>query len=527
MEPDDELYLRWLQPIIDSDEHSYNFIPASGIIWDNLRKLETSGCLPDQKRLPIGHPNLMKPNNTLLLVANLGYYPPKAYQGFNSVTALMLHQLITAIRSHSLFQGYGQIRMLLWMRDGEKKQVLPRCVAHRRKSTLEAEMHCESVTEVAGSADHISNTRREHQIDLQGACAVRDKMKAAGIATPRGRAGPLEIEANEMDGKNPAEFDLVTRRVWHDRLEQLEEGFRTGLFREYVDDVNIAAKSVGRPKKQVPKKQLQKHSNPVSGLPVPKSAGRDELRTPEFLQLRALRYRLSARKSQHSAKDTLIAEYDSIRDAYHNISRLSSSEAISAREHLLESGTEWMEKTNSLSNIMRAELINTVQDRTTFYQDPPVLQWDQRPYEPLVVQEEEFFPVEEMCLLDIVPKSTWSVFQGEKRADYDYFEMITTGLFISPTQSVQRGLAALAPGADEWIIPRCPSFTDLSQGGHPDVNNLIVRTMNLQMFKELFEAWRSWPFRPSKAEMMVRLGSQNISEGTRMSEELDDITFGE
>jgi len=81
---------------------------------------------------------------------------------------------------------------------------------------------------------------------------------------------------------------------------------------------------------------------------------------------------------------------------------------------------------------------------------------------------------------------------------------------MNPTQTVGKGLSELAPGAADWIIPRCPSLTDVDRGGCIDVDLLLVKTLNQTMLKEITEAFMGWPFRPTKSEMMVRLGSQAI-----------------
>ena len=92
MEPDAEFYQPFLKPLLEKSS-KYKLIPESGMIWENLRKLETENLLPNQELLFNGDMRLDQQNNSLLFIANFGYYPNKSYQGFPSITTLMIHQL--------------------------------------------------------------------------------------------------------------------------------------------------------------------------------------------------------------------------------------------------------------------------------------------------------------------------------------------------------------------------------------------------------------------------------------------------
>ena len=161
-------------------------------------------------------------------------------------------------------------------------------------------------------------------------------------------------------------------------------------------------------------------------------------------------------------------------------------------------------------------------NRRALRNDPPILFWDRRFAEPLLVQDKEFFPNREMCLLDFHPKSIWPILREDNLANYDNFEYILSSLFLSQTQSVTKGLTALAHGAFEWLVPRCPSLTDPAKGGSADLESMSVRCLTQDMLRELTEAWMKWPFRPDRYELMARTGSgvyDPMNEGEQGSEE--------
>jgi transcription factor 1 len=217
-------------------------------------------------------------------------------------------------------------------------------------------------------------------------------------------------------------------------------------------------------------------------------------------------------------------EYDSLAAEYSKLQYSDSDGAHHKKDELDERRSKWRADVESLPGNLESLIWQRIDDRRAFRQDPPILLWDRREAEPLKVVEKDFFPHHEMCLLDFQPKSIWPVFKGKEISNYDYFDFMIAALFTNPTHSIVRGLKALAPGADEWIIPRCPSLTNTAKGGAIDLEQLPIRTLNQEMLRELTEAWMDWPFRPTKAEMMVRAGTRGNMPGDE--DDFDPMTAG-
>ncbi|KAI9743195.1 MAG: hypothetical protein M1818_003039 [Claussenomyces sp. TS43310] len=494
MEPDETLYMQYLQPLLDQENSKYRFLPSSGVIWANLDKFEKDKMLPKQELLSKGDPRLEQKNDTLLMVANLGYYPAKPYMGFPSVTSLMIHQLLSAVRAHALFQGYGLVRMLVWMLDKEKKQVLPRVVTQRRKSTLEAEIACENIFEIAGSDELVANDRREHGIDLESARMVGRRMEEANITTPSGRVGSLQAEAANASLQSENSTSSVIRPFVKE-LADLKARYARHEFPACYDA----------------------NGDPVYvDLDDPKKTltTRKYALTPEYDRLCKLLYRTASVNTKTARVDLALEEYEEIVGLLEGIQGHDPVATSSQRAALHKRLEEWESDVSMLTGNLASQVWQRLEDRRLFRQDPSVLLWDRRPAEPLKVEATEFFPQQDMCLLDFHPKPTWSIFNARagNLTNYDDFEFMLTGLFITPTQSIVRGMTAAAPGAAEWILPRCPSLTDPTRGGAVDLEHLSVRSLSADMFREIFEAWMDWPFRPSKSEMLVRLGSQSMSD---------------
>lgn len=484
-EPDFALYQPFLQPLLDQDGSKYKLIPKSGILWDNLNLVKGVDFLPDQELLPKGDPRLEMSNDSLLFVANLGYYPSKIYQGFPSISLLMVHQLLSAIRTHSIFQEYGLVRMLIWMRDKEKKVVYPRVITHRRKFAIEAEISCKTISEIAGSDELASKYKRQHELDLESTRNVLKRMAKANVETPRARMGKVQAETLQ----NPEILSEGSRDTLHPiskELKEMEARYARREFCSYYDD----------------------DGNPVYLDPEGTLRGpRATKRTPEFIRFMWLRSRLKYLNTNSDRADRFILEYESIIAEQQILEHVDTINAQERRDELEKRLLAWKFQIDRLPPNAEPAIRQRIDDRRALRQNPPVLLWDQREAEPLVVLENEFFPPQEMCLLDFQPRSIWPVFKGNNLANYDYFEFIVGTLLTNPSQSVSRGLKALAPGADEWIIPRCPSLTNAANGGATDLDQLTIRTLNHDMLQEIMEAWMGWPFRPTKSEMISKMGS--------------------
>ncbi len=483
-EPDFELYQPFLQPLLDKEGSKYKLIPKSGILWDNLNLVKSRDYLPNQELLAKGDSRIEMANDSLLFIANLGYYPSKIYQGFPSISSLMLHQLLSAVRTHSIFQEYGLVRMLIWMRDTEKKVAYPRVITHRKKFSIEAQITCDNIYEIAGSDEFASKFRREHGLDLAGARNVLSRMAKANIETPSARMGKLQTEAlHNLETLEEGGIGVI-RPIFKD-LKEMEERYTRREFCSYYDE----------------------DGKPVYLDPTQRGP-RQVKRTPEYLQLQALRWRLNHMNNNNDRVDHFLIEYESIISKQQDLEHIDTPDAREKKDELRKQLLAWKAQVDRLPPNVEPVLWQRIDDRRAFRQDPPILLWDRRKAEPLAVFEDDFFPQQEMCLLDIHPKSIWPIFRGENIANYDYFEFILSALFINPAQSIVRGLKALAPGADEWIIPRCPSLTNTAKGGLTELDHLSIRTLNEDMLQEIVEAWMDWPFRPTKGEMISRMGSR-------------------
>ncbi|KAI1120646.1 hypothetical protein F5Y10DRAFT_257969 [Nemania abortiva] len=460
LEPDAELYRPFLQPLLDRP--GTNLIPKSGIIWRELSSVLTPEFLPHQV-IP-DDPDAR--NDTLLVTANISFHPKKRFQNFDSIASLVLHQFVDAIRTGGLFQRYGLVRMLVWARTDDKLSFLPRNIQRRKRQALENDLVCEWVHEVCGGeAESAGWFVREDAINYASLMATARRMRAAKLTLPPGREteGFLEVleairakKRAPVPGKQPPTF----KRPYIETLANLRAADAADdSFAEDLDNV-----------KAINTYQWRANTD-----------GRKAERLLEHMK----------------HLDKIVA--------LHKKAGGATSKKIEENE------LEWETDVRELPKTFADEFITYRDNLHAFRQTPPLLQWDRRPYEPMTVRAEEFYPNVHCSLLDIQPKALHPLLRqtgpNSNRAA-DMFEIILSSLMQQAIHPIGPNLDALWPGACDYILPRWKSVQDVARSGfvpHLRYGEPIPRLLDAQQWEELLELWMEWPFRPEFHELVGRM----------------------
>ena len=453
LEPDADLYRPFLQPLLD--QPGTTLLPTAGIIWRELASVLTPEVLPHQT-IP-DDPNTR--NDTLLVTANLCFHPKKRFLRFDSIAVLVLHQLIDAVRMSALFQRYGLVRMLVWTSPDDKSSFLPKVIQTRRRQAIENDFSLEWIREVCGKEAASEYHVRDDLIDRASLAATIERMRAANLEMPAGRESAAFREGLKrgqvpMPGTQPPTFT----RHYHHTLSDLTA---TNAEQGGLDEES------------------------------------DEFKTMKLYAWRAQTDIRKAERFHYTATglDNILAL---------RVSKRATPEEIAAAEK------EWQRGLRELPKTIQYEFQTYKDNLFAFRRSPPLLQWDRRPYEPLTVQPEEFFPRVECCLLDIQPRAPHPLLRqsgpGSTRSA-DIFDIVMGTLMHHPTHPLGPSLDALWPGAADYILPRWKSGQDLSRGGlplHLRGAELGPRSLDARQWEELFELWMEWPFRPEFHDLVGR-----------------------
>ncbi|RYP44058.1 hypothetical protein DL768_009444 [Monosporascus sp. mg162] len=461
MEPDADLYRPFLEPILEKP--GATLVPKPGIIWRDLNSILTPEYLPYQTPVE----DTFQPssrNDTLLVTANIAFHPRKKYRSFESLAFLVLHQFLDSIRSRRLFQKYGQVRMLIWGRYDDKGGILPKNMQRRKRTAIEGEMYCEWIHEVCGrdGPDSIWFLR-DTGTDTYSTASVLKKMKKSRISVPEGRETEALLEVMTSSKKPrrvkaPGSEPPVFKRPFSESLSELEAAHESQVFTTDSE---------------------------------------------EYKTIKRYQWRTTTEEKRHQKMHELSSGLDAIAAAY------KSGKAT--RGEIEKLGAEWHENMQACAKAFVQEFITYRDNLHYIRQDPPVLHWDRRAFEPLAVQPDEFYPNVECCLLDIQPKDVHPLIRQvgprSNRAG-DTLELIMSALMTQSTTPVSRILDALWPGAAEFIMPKWKSIHDLDHGGVPPVKSpyaeITPRMLNARQWEELMELWMQWPFRPEFHELIAR-----------------------
>ncbi|KAF5003825.1 hypothetical protein FDECE_9645 [Fusarium decemcellulare] len=459
MEHDAQLYKPFLKDLVARP--NVHFIPKAGILWRDLNEmLET--CLPHQKKMdPAAEPER---NDTLLVSVNLAFYPPKKFLQFECVSTMVLYQLMSSIRSASLFQQYGRVRMLFWINDDGKRRIIPRSCFRRKRAAFEAELACEWVHEVAGK-DVETEDRfelRDEWINMESGYRTLDRMKSAGLTMPSGR--------------------------------------ETFLYNSLIKDTSLAGQQLAGKRRPIVNRPFRQE---LDELEAKFAESKDKVPGDRLKQLRF--------RERYDLEDsTLYLELQQERDRLLDLWRTSPDSFPHADVDA------WNARIDSLKKNSRKEFITGRDNYHVFRQDPPAMSWDRRAYEPLAVRADEFYPQVPCTLLDVQPKpmSPWLRQHGPNSNSGNMADVMLRHWFNHMLNPVSKAMDSTWPGFGD-LMSEIPSLIDPDQGGSPLKGNgeLVARLVNEKQWADIVQTFVNWPFAPKYRELVGRLLDDHDAEG--------------
>lgn len=473
-------------------------IPKSGIVWHELQEVLTPEHLPNQVEFDRLDLDKDPPrNDTLLVCMNLAMYPKRKYGLFDSMSRMVMYQLLNSIRTSIQFQKYGQVRMLLWVPDDEKETIIPRLVQNRKKGAIEAEFVTEYIAEVCGkdgnlddedvAVNHKNARVRPHQLDLESMRQALVRMQEGGYVTPRGRQTRLLRQF-----KNNIRRSLDKPLPLPGRAFSFDKSFQGEL-----EDMQMQAKE---------------------GLITPgtKAATRMRMLTNYSRWLD----KMCARLLEYTKKHDAVAEH------YRKAEQAKTDGDEERAQKLLDEAKKHNEEYNSLVRKLPdyvKSALSLVRDQLQVLRQPaemgPVLSWDRRPWEPLKVQPTEFFPNQACALIDIQPKAPHKLLRhvgpGTSNAG-DIWDLMLTSIAQHTLLPLVKGMDNVWPGAREGLEEPCKALRDPAVGGSPLTGEAAfgARAANQAQMLELLEEFIKWPFTPDYHELVGRLADDSLVDDT-------------
>ncbi|PGH11697.1 hypothetical protein AJ79_04720 [Helicocarpus griseus UAMH5409] len=393
IEPNLNYYNSFLQPLTTVPDSRYKHLAWDPFDLKTYDDIFDEGHLPEQSERPLVWSNGSRctTNDTLLVVANFTASP----QLGNTYT-LMLRYL-EACFDQTLFHKYGLVRVIGFLTGADAEVLLPRVTARRRRSAALAEAACAEITEVAG------DNNREYWHSQKGVMTwdvslkqVQELAEKAGVVTPEDREAPRPPCApNPSDYGKRVRYIVRPKRSWHETYIKMTED---------PDRPNLkAAAKRGRPSSDTPKRPLNPHHARAIALHNRLAyENKDEKvyreAEPINLKIELLEAELASKlRTEEVTLDYVLKRAKMIRDLKNEATLL-----LAAR--------------NSAA-IMR---FNSLMEERSYFDGvisgdgKPLLVWDKRPYEPLRVDTEEFWPQQKYSIIDFQPNPNSPIIQTQK-----------------------------------------------------------------------------------------------------------------
>ena len=484
MERNQDVYLPFLQPLLDAPGSRYRFRNwLDEHLWQPRRYVQ-EGLLHDAQGHGGPPPTTEEPNNSILIIANLvgdrhrAPGEPRAVISAHSKAIDFSH----AARHRSGFQNYGPTRMLMWLSDEDKRSLLPRTVGYRGKLSVVMEADCNLEEIVGFSHASDANIHREDALDIESSKRVEKRMQEKDVEIPLHRQSRLEDRRSDLS---------EVSRLWHRELQELQEGFQRGHFSQYAE--RPAADSINEPR---PEAEIGKRKTTALAT-----------LTPEYKRMVKLRGVAKGQNVTIDRINTVMKKQEKIDKMDLDLHRedIKASEQEEIIKALESSILDFKDELKTLTAKQLKTLKFLDDDRRAFAMDPPLLLWDRRKAEPLSAEQNEFYNPGEIALLDFQPKTVGNMPLTSEQSLY--FDLIATSLFNPSNQATLKHLKTIAPGAFEALTPRVPAIRDPRKGGRYDIESVRVRTITPEIIHGLAVAWDNWAFKPPIEDALTQFGA--------------------
>ncbi|KAL1800108.1 hypothetical protein ACET3X_000450 [Alternaria dauci] len=488
-------FREFLDPLLTAPDSKYTLVDGDPTVLQTYRDLVANGYFPHQTVLDADDPRAQEPNNTLLVTGFFVWDPRLPGLGFDSMAKQLAYRFASAAWTNDLFYAFGLVRTLFWVGTDDFSGIMADSISGLQKTTRFIEMAQNTSVFVTSERGPRSKGRgssaRDPRYDIETTIKALMNGRARGIELPPHRRDKIHDFATDIE-----QISNGTGRVSHDEMQ------------DYLHKQQLAGKSpVGLLSSGLIEHYEQLRSvaqkYPELDLEIPpKIPGKKQARSsvpndhPFAAGIKALRLTMSANRLTHKNKAQASAVADVGEEMYELeceiLGMQDGPEKDSAMAKLAELNTKWNQDLESLnSNYARAPAAE-VDDRLAIRSSSSFhLQWDARPFEPLVMRSDEVWPQNHLSLISAEPNPK------PVAESSDFYEWVTDfifGLFSHPQEGVNHALDKMQHGLSD-IINECPSLKDPKKGGRLQMEHLRVRMLTDEMIFELVRAYRNWPFK--------------------------------
>lgn len=498
LEPHAAMYHKQLEPLLKEEGSTYRLVEEDPYAYKSYEKLVNEGYFPHQKRLDQDDPRILEPNNTLLITGSLNYYPRMPGKGDITMCGQVLKKLVSDAWDQNLIHVYGKVRMLVWIQKSDRYPFVAECITQKRTNNILTNklFHIREVVQCPLGPKSPGVKERDIRYQLQNATKVIHSMRKAGFELPSHRQSVLHKLGNEALEKGVKNGDLGI----DGSMELLEDAERRGLdtqghlredHRDFILGEQILANnpSVARvpitPEEMAAKVKKNYRSD---GRPLWKPPMSDWGRCHGYNSAHANIHK----KDRVTRQEGVEKSMEIYRLECQLVEVKDDKKARKIRQQLDNLVAQHQEGIENTIPSIRYRITSDEDDHYAINAPVPLLERDERLYDVMQAQEDEFWPPSPTSLLDLEPRMLpRSATPKDHCRAYSRF---LTNLMERAKLPVAHGLENLQNGASE-LLEAIPELRNPAKGGRPDLSRLRVRLMSTEMFDAIYKAYMNWPFR--------------------------------
>ncbi|KAL6709430.1 hypothetical protein ACN47E_001365 [Coniothyrium glycines] len=511
LEPRYDKFKTFLEPLLTEPDTKYVLVEKDPCALSTYREMVDEGFFPHQTRYEAGDPKAQEPNNTLLVVGSLVWDPILPGLGFDSMAKQLFNHFASAAWSNDLFHAFGLIRSLLWVPAADFNATIATSMLGMQKNNVSLEMALQMNLIVKPESEGRKVGRgasgREPRYEIESTVRALQAAKQVGLKVPRHRQS-LMYQCAEEIRKRFGSTGRVSSTQFHDYIRQriLNGQPATGMLSDAAVNLYTDEKLLLEKYPEIGSAQFETTRGNLS----PRHPFKDHPDNPEmayFLKTRATV--ISAYRMKERAE--IVAD---IGEEVHHLEcqvlslkdgpkKETMIQKIKELDQLFQQRLEALPK--NMSSVPTAELDDRIALRTPPH---PRIQWDQRPFEPLLVLPDEVWPNNRVSLIWSEPKSKVPT----KESDwYEWAQDFVFGLYALPSKGLIEALNRMQHGLGD-IVEECPSLKDPARGGRLDLSQLRVRMLTAGMIEELVTAYKKWPFKMPGSDHNKYFRHQNAAK---------------
>ncbi|GAB1733118.1 hypothetical protein NU195Hw_g2094t1 [Hortaea werneckii] len=516
MEPEERYYEPFIKPLLDKSGSTYRYTTMTGAhpsnYWQSYPKmLGNPDWFLDHQELKTDDPRRRQFRPDILVIGNLSRrFKVRRRVASVQWAIMVLQQMGYATLDNNLIHRDGLVRMLWWLPESLAHHVFPPTETSRFATPLMLDMGSE-INQTVGTTSPWTESLRKRGAPRLRPDIFRDvirnrcsnSMDKLGMKQPNSRPFLMRHEGEDLEKflVNPLQQLAQTVPELEEKVKSVEDRM------DKIRESGLTGRMGGR-KESHPLEKWLYETIAYTQLPyiTPAYEGRKAnviaLAIIADEVLRTINLEASFKALEETSQDS-----DALEPLRKRIIAISE-----AYEDFTRDRTYYKEWTDGI-----------VDEHMAVLAEPTLLALDRRAYEPLQASDSDFWPRNNMMLVDQMPISRdlsvpdlASAMDGSKTAN-----MLIRYLMQARTKSVPAALETLAPNASKDLIPQVPAMTDPRKGGRMHLESFRVRNLNADMIEGLTKAWAEWPFTPSTIELELALA--NLAPGKGEGEELEGV----